>query len=164
MKKLILYASLIIIFILALISFRFGKGKEIVNIKVLENKKEIEKTTRGIPIFPMEQSTQTQSFTIEQSVQTPLSIPESKPAITIINVRTPVKEAFSLNQDERTIAKKRTPRQELSASSSSLESARSAGEDVSEEIEEVPGGITKVDKYPSETETKEMNERGIIMY
>ncbi len=164
MKKPILYLILVILIILALISFRFGRGKETANIQVLENKKEIEETTGGIPIFPMEQSAQTQSFPIEQSAQTQLPIPENKPAITIINVRTPVKKVFSLNQDGRKINTKRIPEQELSASSSSLEAARSAGEDISEESANEAEGITKIEKYPSETEKKEMNERGIIVY
>ena len=154
MKKLILYPSLVILFILVLISFRFGKGKETVNVQMLENKKETEETTRGIPVFPMEQGAQ---------AQLPLS--ESKPAITIINARTPVKEAFSLNQDGRKVTKKKMPGQELSEPSSSLGVEGNAGEDtISQESENESGGITKIEKYPSETEQKEMNEHGIVMY
>ena len=151
MKKLILYLSLVILFILVLISFRFGKGKETVNIQVLENKKEIEETTRGIPVFPMEQKAEEQ-----------LPESENKPAITII--KAPAKESFSMNQDEKKVIKKRMPEAELPASSSGLGAVRSAGGDISGESENESGGITKIDKYPSETEKKEMNERGIIMY
>ena len=164
MKKLILYGSLVILFILVLISFRFGRGKETVNTQVLENKKENMERTRGIPVFPMEQNSQTQFSSIEQNAQAQLPISETKPAITIINARTPAKKAFSLNPDEKKINTKRISGQELSPSSSSLETARNAGEDISKESENESGGITKINKYPSETEKKEMNERGIIIY
>lgn len=167
MKKLILYASLVIILILALISFRFGKSKGTDNIQVLDNKKEIEETTGGMPVFPMEQKAEEQS-----------SLFENKPAITII--KGPVKKSFSLDQDEKKAIKRRIPEPESSTSFSSLEAERDAGEDISgssslggergaaedisEEIEDESAGITIIDKYPPEAEMEEMNERGIVIY
>jgi hypothetical protein len=165
MKKIILYIALAVSLILALISFRINK--QVVNVQKQEKLKEQETITTGLqheksgeqettktglPAFPAEQAAQ----------QFPL--PKISPAITIIKPASPVKENSSFFSES---IKNKSQGNNADSFSSRSNPAASEKESVTffeEEGEENSSAITKINKQPSEIESKEMNEAGIIMY
>jgi len=140
-KRLILYAILIILFILALMSSRAVKAP--VSVQAPEHKEEVQETTTGFSFFSTEGAA-----------------PEKSPVPAITIIKVPIKKDFSLDQEERKPAKKKIPEPEVSEYSPGFDAGGEESGDISEEGE----GITIIEKYPSEAEQKEMNERGIIIY
>jgi hypothetical protein len=165
MNRKILYIAAAILFILALISFRVGK--ETVNIRKQELKKP-EAITTGLR---QEQSKEPEIAAMDerqdfspkkQPIAQSVPAAANKPGITII--KPIVKEnSKSFSED---IENKSRQRDTDSFSSRSGLTAPKKESDVFSEEDATAGdsAITKVNKYPSESESKEMNERGIIMY
>jgi len=149
-KKSILYALIIILFVVALISLRLGKGNKTINIDKTENRIKLEEDRGNWPVFPIGQNAQP---------QVPLS--KNRPAITIINTMTPVK---IINKNENNIIKRIIPKDISPASSLGFETETEADEDVTGEGGGESAGMTIINQYPSETEKKEMDERGIVIY
>lgn len=161
MKRIILYGSLVIFFILALISFRVTK--EAVNIQKEEKLNVPETKTRGLQEEGLNApEVVTRGFHASSEGQAAQSLPlaKNKPAITII--KPPAKE--NLNSFSENIESKREKQGAGSPSSYSNLSVSEKESGISSEEGQADSGITKLNKQPSEIESKEMNERGIILY
>jgi hypothetical protein len=166
MKKIILYIALAVSLILALISFRINK--QVVNVQKQEILKEQETTTTGLLQHEKsgEQEIMTKglsAFSSEQTTQQ-LPLPENRPAITIIKPPVSAKENSSFFSES---IKNKSQGNNADSFSSRSNPAASEKESVTffeEEGEENSSAITKINKQPSEIESKEMNEAGIIMY
>ena len=162
MKKIILYIALAIFLILALISFRIGK--QAVNVRGQEKLKEQETMTTGLQQEklgePETVTTGSPAFPAKQTAQQ-FPLPKISPAITII--KPPAKENSSSFSES---IKNKNQGKDADSSSSRSSPAVSEKESgtFSEEEGEDNSAVTKINKQPSEVESKEMNERGIIMY
>ena len=166
MNKKILYIAAAVLFILALISFR--AGKETANVRKQTELKKSEAITTGLR---QEQSKEPEIAAMDerpdfspkkQPMAQSVPVAANKPGITII--KPIVKEnPKSLSED---IENKSRQRDTDSFSSHSGLTAPKKESDVFSEEDEGAGdsAITKVNRQPSESESKEMNERGIIMY
>jgi len=163
MKKIIVYIALAILIILALISFRINKQAVIVQQKQ-EKIVEQETVTTGLQQEKIvEQETVTTALPAFPARQTArqLPLPKIKPTITII--RPPAEEnssSFSESIENKSQGK--------DVDSFSSRSSPTVSEEESDIFSEEEGGdssaITKINKQPSEIESNEMNERGIIRY
>jgi hypothetical protein len=142
----ILVVFITLIFIIFLINIWLSSQIE---EKIKPEKKEI---------TPQETMIDTPSISFEQISQS-VSKATSRPAITVI--KRPQKEKIEPVLKERTEERQRPIKSSSSASQGSSLSGRANDNGLSDES---ASGITKINKHPSEIESKEMNEKGIVIW
>lgn len=148
MKRIAIYISLAVIIILLLLSMWIGNKMVNIQNQGQDKPDAFKIIVNDRPVFPVDQ------------VSKPLPMAQTKPAITIIK---PLAQEKPLHVVEA--AKKKTKKvEEESISSLASQEVQVEEKDVFSGQAEDSSGITILNKQPTEEETMEMNERGIIIY
>ena len=161
----ILYITAAIFFILALISFR--AAKEAVSIQKQGELKTPEAVTTGLRHEQSKEpgtaaTEQRPAFSPKEYPAQPIPAAGNRSAITIIN---PAAEenSESFSESIENISRKKDI-ESFSSQSGSASSERKSDIFSEEGDDAGDSAITKINRQPSESESAEMNERGIIMY